>query len=177
MGNTDRKESREGDTMPKIIGRPRKPTALKVLEGRTKSIPKNHKEPQPTETTPVKPEWVTLDEVANAEWDRVVPELASMKLLTCIDGAALEIYVKAYSRMREAEVFMDKAKTTITKASKTSGYLMPLPQVAIAQKYGKICIEIMREFGMTPSSRGRMSLPSDGDSGDDDMALLFAKKK
>jgi P27 family predicted phage terminase small subunit len=163
--------------MPKPAGRPRKPTALKLIEGRTKHIPKNHKEPQPTETTPVKPEWVTLDAVADAEWERVVPELASMRLLTCIDGAALEIYVKSYSRMREAETFMDKAKTTFTKASATSGYLMPLPQVAIAQKYAKICMEIMREFGMTPSSRGRMSLPSDADAADDDMALLFAKKK
>ena len=158
---------------------PRKkiPTVIHLLNGNPSKIcglnMKN--EPTPTEYTesnaPKPPAW--LDSVASKEWKRVAPMLATLRLLTPADLSALEGYCKSYSRWREAEQQMDKAKSTIMKTGKT-GYLQQLPQIAISQKYLKLCKEFMTEFGMTPSSRSRMTLPSDTKL-DDDMADLLAR--
>jgi len=154
-----------------IPGTKPKPTKLKLIEGNPGKRPLNMNEPKPKPTIPECPDWLKSDEIAYKEWQRVVPELETLGLLTCLDGAALEGYCKSYSRFVEAEQFMDskisgveKKKGTVYKITTKTGseYLQQLPQVSIAQKYLQIAIRLMAEFGLTPSSRGRMSLPSEG---------------
>jgi P27 family predicted phage terminase small subunit len=162
-----------------IPGRKPKPLSLHVINGNPSKLNIEEKiasQPKPKPIAPKCSKWLKKDKVAYREWKRVLPELERLGLLTSIDGAALEGYCKAYSRWVEAEQFMDqilpgkdKPRGTVYKPSKdeNSRYIQQLPQVAIAQKYLQIAKAFMAEFGLTPSSRGRMQLPSE--QNEDDM--------
>ncbi|HAN09375.1 MAG TPA: phage terminase small subunit P27 family [Clostridiales bacterium] len=99
------------------------------------------------------PEW--LDDTAKEEWNRVATELGKRKILSEGDVTAIELYCKSYSRWKEAEKQIDSVGSTVFKSGK-GNYVQQLPQIAIAQKYMKICQDFLTEFGMTPSSRGKM---------------------
>jgi phage terminase small subunit len=79
-------------------GRRPKPTHLKVLMGNPGKRPLNANEPRPEVAIPDCP--VELGEVARREWDRMAPQLASLRILTHLDRAALAAYCGAYSRSR-----------------------------------------------------------------------------
>ena len=134
------------------------PTALKVLRGNPGKRPLNKHEPKPRKKIPKCPEW--MDEVAKTEWFRIVPELKKMGLLTSIDGAALEAYCAAYSRFVKAEQFIAKHGTVFKTPS---GYIQQVPQVSIANNSMKVMRAFIQEFGLTPSSRARMTLPERDD--------------
>lgn len=112
---------------------------------------------------PEAPDWIKKDEIAFNEWNRIAPELVKLGLLTKMDITAFESYCKNYSRYREAEEEIDKLGKTWFKSEK-SNYVQQLPQVAISHNYLKLCKDFMTEFGLTPSARNRMELPSEKES-------------
>lgn len=142
-------------------GRRPKPTNLKILEGNPGKRALNKSEPKPKPIAPKCPTW--LDKEAKKEWKRVAPELERLGLLTIVDGTALAAYCQAYSRWKQAEEIL-QAEGLIFATE--SGYLMPRPEVKIAEKSMQLIKSFCAEFGLTPSSRGRMSLP-EVDDGDD----------
>jgi P27 family predicted phage terminase small subunit len=144
-----------------IPGRKPKPNALRVLEGKPGHRPLRP-EPKPRPVAPKCPAWLLLE--AKREWRRVAPELERLGLLTVVDGTALAGYCQAYARWRQAETVLDDEGTTFKTPN---GYVQVHPQVAIAQKYLQIARGFCAEFGLTPSSRGRMTLPEVDDGGDD----------
>lgn len=150
-----------------------KPTALKLLEGNRGKRKLNKSEPKPDNTEPKCPKWLLPE--AKKEWKRVVPELSRLGLLTKIDGAALIGYCQSWARYVEAEKYLSDPKND-TVFITDNGYIQQVPQVSIAQKYLNICRSFMIEFGMTPSSRGRMSL-SPGKEEEDPMEELFKAKR
>ena len=150
---------------------PAKPTALKVLEGNPGCRPLNLNEPKPSTEIPKCPEWL-MDE-AKAEWSRIVPELSRLKLLTAIDGAALIAYCQSWARYVEAEQYLSINDTVFVSGN---DYMQQVPQVSIAQKYLNICKAFMIQFGMTPSSRGNMSIAPDKLE-DDPMTILWKQRK
>lgn len=157
-------------------GRPKKPTKLHVLNGNPSKLDLEKRlkeEPQPgkfdLENLPDPPEW--LDEEARAEWQRIVPELVTIGLFTKADVKALEAYCKTYSRWKELERQIDQLGTTFFKTP--NGHLQALPQITNAHKYLNQCKSFMTEFGLTPSARGRMTLPSESD--EDEMEKMFRK--
>lgn len=146
-----------------------KPTRLKVLEGNPgkRALPKN--EPKPQLGAPEMPKW--LPEDAKAEWRRVAPELARLGLLTMIDGSSLAAYCEAFARWKRAvEQYNEEGQTFRTEA----GYLAQHPAVGIANKAMGEMLKFGREFGLTPSSRGRMSLPGEQEAADPMERLLGA---
>lgn len=144
-----------------------KPTKLKILEGNPGKRPLNEHEPKPKPITPTCPRW--LSPAAKKEWKRIVPELESLGLLTCVDGAALEGYCQSYARWVEAEQFMVKHGTIFKTPS---GYIQQMPQVAIAQKYLNIVKAFCGEFGLTPSSRSGINIkPKENDDEEIDAIL------
>lgn len=153
-------------------GRPPKPTEIKILEGNPGKRPLNMNEPKPNPLVPECPEW--LSDVAKKEWKRVVPELERLGLLTCVDGAALEGYCQSYARWVEAEQFMIKHGTIFKTPN---GYIQQVPQVAIAQKYLNVVKAFCAEFGLTPSSRSRLTIENKKDDIDDDGFLDFIGAK
>jgi len=140
-----------------------KPVALKVLEGNPGKRALNHDEPKPTPIAPRRPDW--LSPPARAEWARVAPELERLGLLTAVDGAVLGAYCQAYAHMVQAEEVIERLGLVMVLPS---GYEQQRPEVSIAMKSAQMVKAFAAEFGLTPSSRGRMTLPpQDPGDGDD----------
>jgi len=150
-----------------------KPTHLKVLDGNPGKRPLNMNEPKPRPKAPKCPAW--LNAVAKKEWKRVVPELERLGLLTCVDGAALEGYCESYSKWVEMSQFLKKFEKQGYMFKTPSGYMQQLPQVSMAQRYLSLVKAFCCEFGLTPSSRSRMTIP--GQAEEDDPMEAFLKQR
>ena len=146
-------------------GRKPKPTHLKVLEGNPGKRPLPRNEPKPRPVSPKRPAWLTGE--GRREWERVVPELGRLGLLTIVDGAALAGYCQSWTDYVETTRFLKKHGRTFETPN---GYVQQRPEVSIAQKSLQLVKAFCAEFGLTPSSRGRMSLP--GEKDDDFDGLL-----
>lgn len=140
------------------VGRKPKPTELKKLEDNPGKRPLNENEPKPQEEMLKCPGHIKDNPIAKEEWDRIIPELYILGLLTTVDKVALEIYCTQYSIYRDAiEVIKIKGLTT----TNIRNGIKANPSIAIAREAAKIIKAICVEFGLTPSSRGRISLPSE----------------
>jgi P27 family predicted phage terminase small subunit len=135
-------------------GRRPKPTRLKVLTGNPGRRPLNENEPRPEVLIPDCP--VELGPVARREWDRLVAELAPLRMLTNLDRAALASYCGAYGMWAEATEAIQKFGTMVKAPS---GFPVQSPYVSIANRQAEIMMRIASEFGFTPASRSRISTP------------------
>lgn len=148
-----------------MAGRKAKPTKLKILEGNPGKRPLNENEPKPIPIAPGCPEW--LLEEAKEEWKRLAPELERLGILTIIDRAAFAGYCQSYAKWKKAEKFLKKHGMTIKIPQKdeygnvVSFHLKKFPEVSIANECLKQIRSFASEFGLTPSSRGRIFLPSE----------------
>ncbi len=150
-------------------GRPRKPTALHLLNGNPSKIPDLDRraaaEPKPREiapdAVPEPPEY--LPETAKACWRENARMLAALRLLTVADLKALEAYCVMYANFQKMAESLAKANMLVYKPHAAtqpgSVYLDELPQSRMVRAYAKEMREWAREFGMTPAARGRMVLP------------------
>jgi P27 family predicted phage terminase small subunit len=141
-----------------MVGRNPKPTTLKILEGNPGKRPLPKNEPKPEIDLIPCPDYLKDDAIAYEEWNRIVPELYKLGLLTKVDRAALELYCSQYSIYRDA-LKQIKEDGLITTNIRNGDKAHPAAQ--IAREAAKIIKAIAVEFGLTPSSRGRISLPSD----------------
>lgn len=151
-----------------MVGRPRKPTVLHVIDGTARPDRQNRREPKPKPTTrPVCPRH--LDEVAKNEWRRVVPELVQLGVLARIDTATLAAYCQNFSRWVAAERELEK-HGGLTYVSDT-GMIRKHPAVSIAHDAMTAMKGFAAEYGLTPASRARVHGVKDGeeDEGDDDL--------
>jgi P27 family predicted phage terminase small subunit len=135
------------------MGRPRKPTNLKVLEGNPGKRPLPENEPKPVPIAPPCP--AHLDSRAKKEWKRITPELEHLGLLTRIDMAALAAYCQAYSRWIEAEKMIRKHGMLVKNQK---GYPVVSPYMAIINKSLEQMKSYLTEFGLTPASRSRIDV-------------------
>src|SRR3954447_24918713 len=129
-----------------------KPTAIKRLEGNPGKRKLNEAEPSPTLGAPECPDH--LDDVARKEWDRLTSILVAMKVLTEADYIALANLCQAYSTLVNAQKRMNK--TGILYKSK-SGYIQQSPLLGIIHTQTTIVNNLLREFGLTPSSRTQVA--------------------
>ena len=136
-------------------GRKPKPTSVKILAGNPGKRKLNRNEPAPAVTLPACP--IELSPGAKAEWDRLVSDLAALRMLTNLDRAALAAYCEAYAMWIEAITAVRKFGAMVKSPS---GYPMQSPYIAIANKQAEIMMRIASEFGFTPASRSRISVPS-----------------
>ena len=152
--------------------KPQHPT-LKKLRGNPGQRKLNEDFPKPDPTRPACPRW--LDKEAKAEWKRIVPALHEVGMITKVDRTALAGYCSAYSRWRRAEEALRDGFTYqyIDTGFKTKEAVKP--EVKIAQESLKQVRMFCAEFGLTPSSRGRMQVP-DLPKGEDEMEKLLGKK-
>ena len=149
-----------------------KPTRLKVLEGdkHKERLPEN--EPKPELMLIPCPEYLRSDKIAYTEWNRIVPELYKLGLLTKIDQATLELYCSQYSVYRQSyQVLKDEGLITTNIRHGDKAH----PAAQIAREAAKIIKAIAVEFGLTPSSRGRISVPKESE--DDPMEKLLSAKR
>lgn len=140
------------------MGNPRKPTALRVIQGNPgrRPIPKN--EPRPRPGIPYQPKH--LDAYAREEWDRMAAELLGIGLVTPIDGVPFAAYCVCVSRWRQSEESLArmKARDPVTNGlliKTTNGNVIQNPLIGIANRSMLMAIRIAGEFGMSPAARAR----------------------
>ncbi|WP_233862958.1 phage terminase small subunit P27 family [Paraburkholderia adhaesiva] len=147
--------------MPRL----RTPIPLRLIEGTLRAHHRRFAEgakPKPKAPTP--PEHVRADADALREWNRVVPELAVIGMLTALDRVPLAALCVCYSRWVQAERALARMaeRDAVTRAlmvKTVGGNVIQNPLVGVANKamlaYARLC----REFGMTPASRAGISTP------------------
>lgn len=148
-------------------GRRPTPSAIKALNGNPGKRAINKNEPKPATTMPECPDH--LDDEAKREWDRISKELHAAGLLTTIDRAALATYCTAWSRWVDAENQLRKHGAVVKSPS---GYPIQNPYLSIANKAMTLMQKALVEFGMTPSSRSRISTEPSGEATDEIEAFL-----
>jgi P27 family predicted phage terminase small subunit len=129
------------------------PTAIKKLKGNPGRRPLNEAEPQPQAGVPDCPEH--LDEIARREWEQLIPILRGMKVLTTADYIALGNLCQAYSTQIKAQKQL--ARSGLLYKTR-SGYVQQSPLLGIITAQTTIVNNLLREFGLTPSSRTRIAV-------------------
>lgn len=164
-------------------GRPRKPTAVHLLNGNpskikdleTREAQEPHFETYGKDDAPPPPDY--LPDLAQECWNENAPMLAEQGLLTQADLHMLESYCVTYWAWRHCVDDLGKVGVMVYKPhAKTqpgSTYLDLLPQVRGMMQLGKSMLDLAREFGMTPAARGRMQLPQREGGEMDDMEKLL----
>ena len=99
------------------------------------------------------PKW--LSEAAKSQWSVMSPKLEAAGLLTDLDEATLALYCEAFARFRQASEALALDGTVTTAAN---GMLMQSPWLAIANKAHDQMVKLLIEFGMSPSSRSRVTV-------------------
>lgn len=154
-------------------GRKPKPTALKLLQGNPGKRPIDANEPQPAvpagDRAPYAPRF--LCDEGKAEWRRIIGYLLEAGLYTEVDRTALAMYCQAFGRWIEAEKQVDERGPICTS---DNGNLYQNPWVAIANKRWDQVRKVMAEFGMTPSSRTRVTVAMPEEK--DELEQLLARR-
>ena len=117
----------------------------------------NADEPQPTSGAPAKPE--DLEPLASAVWDHMAVELSKMRVLTVADGYALEMLCRTWAKWQDAEQSLAKHGSVfpIRNPDGSLKYLQQSPWVSITRQLSDQLLKMLREFGLTPSARTRIS--------------------
>lgn len=144
-----------------------KPSHLKVLNGRgagkDSAGRKIKTPPRFVRKAPGPPTWMNRE--AKAEWRRVVPELERLQLVKQAMRGGLTAYCVTWSRFVQAQRALDE-HGLVYEAKQG---LIPRPEVAIVKGCTAELRQWCSEFGLTPTSEGRLSvpdeLPEDGDDG------------
>lgn len=149
-------------------GRKPTPTALKIVRGNPggRPLPENEPTPEPGADMP---EW--LSPQAAKHWPTVSKQLDTAGVLTQMDVAALALYCEAFARWKHANDQVVKCGPVIKAPS---GFPVQSPFLAIANKAHEQMVKLLIEFGMTPSSRARVTKAET--SGEDDPYAAFVKK-
>lgn len=128
-----------------------KPSALKVIQGtfRPDRAPAN--EPKPEVVAPEAPKLLTKD--ARAEWDRLVPQLLELGLLSAIDRDQLAGYCAALAVWAQAERDIKKHGAII----KTPFGLKNNPAVMNRFKAWEHIRRFGALFGLSPADRTRVN--------------------
>ena len=129
------------------MGRPRKPTKLKILQGNPGRRPINKNEPQPEAFTGEAPK--NLSRAEKKIWEQCAPGLLEMGFLTTLDVLEFARYCQFQAQYEAAMKFLEENGLTYDY----KGLACPFPQVSIAKTFGALARQISAKFGMTPADR------------------------
>jgi len=128
------------------------PTKLKALRGNPGKRPLPKHEPVPDVAAPEPPSWLVGE--ALAEWNRLVPELLTLGLLTKLDRAALAAYCQTWGELDEASqpdpVELALELDPATKADALS------KRAAVQRKARDQLTKFIALFGLSPADRTRI---------------------
>jgi P27 family predicted phage terminase small subunit len=150
-------------------GRKPKPTLLKLITGNPGHRPLNRNEPNPKRVVPPCPDFLEGD--ARKTWHKVSKKLFRIGLLTEIDDMALAMLCQCWTEYLEASA---KLQETGLLVKTPNGQLTMSPYLVIANQAIKKIRALLVEFGMSPSSRSRISTAGGGqDSESDEWSKLL----
>lgn len=163
------------------------PTELRKLTGNRskKPLPKNEPKPDLGTEPPSAPDY--LDEGGKAEWNRLARQLWLNGILGLEDWTGFAGYCEAFSdwmrynemiaaterRLKEkvrARAVLDNAlgvqpgdvgitDATFGRLVENNGRQLASPLLALRNEARRDCLKFATEFGLTPSSRSRVSVP------------------
>jgi P27 family predicted phage terminase small subunit len=140
------------------------------MRGNPGKRPLNKREPQVEIKAPICP--AHLDEIARKEWDRMVPLLLEMRILSEADYMALSTLCQAYSTMAKAQ---EQLNATGILFKTPSGYVQQSPLISIVNQNAELVTKLCREFGVTPSARSRVNAEPPESRADDPWAALRSR--
>ena len=139
-------------------GRKPKPIELKKLAGNPGRRPLNENEPKIREGKPRCPSH--LNDYAKRVWRRVAPLLYEAGLLTLIDADLLAAYCIEVGRSIEAEEILKETSNVIRNSNNN---LVVNPWVRIGDRAREAYARLAVEFGMSASSRSRVTVEIGGE--------------
>lgn len=161
-----------------MVGRPKKPSNLKILNGTARPDRMAKNEPKPKPIAPACPSW--MDSTAKKEWKRVAKTLEELGLLTQLDMASLAAYCQSYAVYVHAQkiandYYKEHGRYTTSYTNKSGAEnQVSIPEIAICEKALKQMKMFANDFGLSPSARARISLP--GEKEDDEFELYLMSK-
>jgi P27 family predicted phage terminase small subunit len=136
------------------MGRPPKPSKLRILEGNRSRTPINDREPQPTSGVESRPEWLCPE--AKREWVRLVGELSALGLLSKVDRGTLAAYCQCWGMYVGAVKDIEANGISVVTES---GYPVPRSEVALMVKMLDKMATFGGKLGLSPSDRVRLAVP------------------
>jgi len=150
-----------------------KPTGVRVLEGCRAHRPLPENEPQYAPCIPAKPK--KMSRQAQRVWEELVAEMAPANILLSVDQRALWQLAEDEALLSEAYAGLWRMTRAVQEKAKSEGKDLPggplfgllsmssgrLAMNAIRDLGARVLIE-RREFGLTPSSRTRISTSGEG---------------
>lgn len=148
-----------------MVGRKAVPDALKILRGNPGRRPLNKHAPNPKRGEPEMPSY--LDKDAQREWKRVAPMLVRLGVLTEADGSLLAGYCEVIGQLAQVNRALKKCgnkllceKVTVDMDGGSHVEVKQNPLVVIKRNLLQQVRPYCTEFGMSPSSRARMTVPT-----------------
>ena len=144
-----------------------KPTSLKLLDGIERNNRINNNEPKPGNPSLECPDWLNDD--AKRIWNKYALVLKDIGVFKQTDEIAFATLCQESGRYVELQKIINgKGYTTsnIRNGDKA------IPEMAMARECLKNIRALMVEFGLTPSSRSRISV-STGDGDNDPLEKMF----
>jgi P27 family predicted phage terminase small subunit len=142
-------------------GRKATPTALKLIQGNPGKRAINKNEPKPSSVNVKMP--VGLSPTAKKQWTAVAKNLKASGVLTVMDAQALQLYCESYALWKDA---MEKIQKYGAIVKTPNGFPTQSPYLQIANKQSDFMVKMLIEFGMTPSSRSKVSIDEKTDPSD-----------
>ena len=144
----------------------RKPVELEILQGNPTHRPIPIIPQAPFADTDTIPPDYLVDPYALAEWNRVVPELHTMKVFSGIDQHSLTAYCLAYSRWRKAEeeiqkVYDSQGQFKSLVAESQTGKDVESLLIKIARAERQDMVKLAESLGMTCMGRTKLGVKVD----------------
>lgn len=152
-----------------MAGRKPKPTALKIRAGNPGKRALNDAEPKPAVGVIRAPRGMLEGEGARL-WRQLAPMLRDLGVYTEADRTALAVMCQHYELAQEA--WRTLREDGLIQVNAKSGAMMRHPAAAIYRENAQAFLRAAVEFGLTPSSRSKLSVEQGSE--DDLVAQLFA---
>lgn len=133
-------------------GPPPLPTAIKKARGTHQKCRDAPNAVEAPVGAPPRPSGLEGDKVAAAKWDEVLPKLLELKVVSELDGQALESYCRAYSRWVAYQALAEAEPIVETVFGPKVN-----PSAGEARKWAAILNACGDRLGLSPSARTRVS--------------------
>lgn len=160
------------------LGRPRKPTALRIAEGVRGHRPLPEGEPKPRAVTPQCPDW--FSPLQRQMWDGIVQSMSAVSgWITEEQGPLLAVLAEAYATWIEMTQFLtDNGRTfeheqhyiDMNGTPAMKAYPKVRPEVKIQKEARADVLRYSAALGLGPVFKARVNLAPQGENEDLDLA-------
>ena len=134
----------------------RLPTELKKQRGTLRKDRLNENEPKLPSVIPPIPTWLSED--GQKAFSELSTLLHDMSVLTQADELALTLLCDAYSEYKNAKEVVNQLGATVEIMSREGNSKPTIrPEVQIANQAFVRVFQLLKEFGLTPSSRAKVN--------------------